>query len=310
MFCSKCGIQISEAEKFCPSCGTPAEAAPAPTQAQPQTQPETIAPEVQPVQQAAPVPALKKKKRHIGRWVTLTVLTVIVGTVLYLIGTIYWFPPKDLGVRYTQADIDSAFAKVRIERSFNGMTGKELEEYLDKHKNEKMSVDDDDLVYSDYRQDSFALTQEEATAFLNSIAPGAFWFRNIQVRVNDDGTVEASARFDFKRADEDLFGSVADKIPFPIPGGWVNTYASCILEIFDNKAPSSPDSSATIKVGLLTVPDNLLTPKNIDTVNDYATNIYKFVPDLVVNALYVDENGLIVFDGYYPHSVVATSKVK
>jgi hypothetical protein len=296
-FCQHCGIALDEGVKFCNSCGKAAEAKPY----------DAVRPHV-PVPTAAPLP--QKKKRHIGRWVMLSVLTVIVGTVLYLVGTIFWFGPKDLGVRYTQADIDSAFAKVGIERSFNGMTGKELEEYLDKHKNEKMGVDDDDLVYSDYRQDSFALTQEEATAFLNSIAPGAFWFRNIQVRVNDDGTVEASARFDFKRADEDLFGGVADKIPFPIPGGWVNTYAKCTLVLVDNKAPSSPDSSATIQVGFLTVPDNLLTPKNIDTVNDYATNIYKFVPDLVVNALYVDENGLIVFDGYYPHSVVATSKVK
>jgi len=261
-------------------------------------------------QQSAPAtmqptgPVSGKKKSRVGLGMALVILIVITFVIVSLgLGCL---GPKNLGVHYTQADIDSVMEKTDISRSLDGMTGKELDKYLAKNK-KKLDVNDYDFDFSDYRRDQVTLTQEEASAFLDNIAPGMFWFSDVQVRVNEDGTMAGSSRFAFERADQELFGGIADQLPFPVPGA-VNIYAEGHFSIHNNKISATPSPGVAPKVGPISIPEEYLTPETVDVVGDYTSLVYTCIPDLIIYDLYVDNNGMIVFDGIYPHTVTVTKK--
>ena len=129
MFCENCGTEINPGNAFCQECGTrvenseegnsvdtsreqvPLQAVPIIAAAQPFAQtPMTGAPVIAPV---VP-PLMPKKKRHIGRWIFLFILVLFVGAGLFMYGSIAWFGPKDLGIRYTQKDYNNTIQKLGI----------------------------------------------------------------------------------------------------------------------------------------------------------------------------------------------------
>jgi hypothetical protein len=134
VFCPSCGTEVAEGGQFCPSCGVQVAAG------------ETVQPPVQPVQpvytpppavapvatapvaaQYAPPAAVQpppKKKR--GCMIALIVLGVLlfccVGTAAAaFFGLKSVGKPRDLGVKYTEADYQSATAKLGIDVSQTGL---------------------------------------------------------------------------------------------------------------------------------------------------------------------------------------------
>ena len=86
MNCKKCGTEIAENEKFCPNCGTAAEAASAPESVSAPTPEPVSAPTEPPVSPEQPP---KKKKKT---WkIVLIVILVVVLLVLILCGVCFGF---------------------------------------------------------------------------------------------------------------------------------------------------------------------------------------------------------------------------
>jgi hypothetical protein len=185
MFCRNCSGSIPDGTVFCPECG----------QKQPQVS-DSTAPPAQPYQQPsgrviaqppqAPAhqayPAAKPKKKHGCLTAFLIVLAVIVigGAAVYLL-----LPglsrPVDLGIRSSREAYDSAMEKLEITKDKSPVSG---------------TADDYTITYGAPHDVDTSLTSEELTSFFNENRPPYYAVQNVQVRVNDDGSVEASATLD------------------------------------------------------------------------------------------------------------------
>jgi hypothetical protein len=115
------------------------------------------------------------------------ILSVVLGVIaLIIIGAIVAVTtPKDLGVKYTKADLDSVNNKL-------GITYGSLSASTDPHSsitiNGKKAIDQH-------------ITESEMTALLNQ--PSKQWknypISNIQMKINDDGSVEMTGKIMAKR---------------------------------------------------------------------------------------------------------------
>ncbi len=289
---------MSENAKFCNECGAVANPNAAVVQAPQQTP-------VPPIQ-----PSIKKKK-HTGRWVTLAILLLIVCGVLWFVGTITGnilgiipIKPKDLGVRYTAADYASAIQKTGIAVTYNGKTGQDLEQYKKTLGNKSLNINDYNWQFTDFQPKSFTLTPAEATALLNEVAPGVFWFKNIQVNVLPDGTMAGSSTVNVAKLKKELLSDVASQIPIPLPDS-VNIYSKGNLSIHSNVLTASPQEATIGSIGL---PKQYMTPQTAATASPYLQRIYTVIPGLQINDLKANANGTIQFDGVIPQKVTVTDK--
>ena len=210
--------------------------------------------------------------------------------------------PKDLGVTYTKEDYYSALEKTGLEIEYEGMTGEELEAY--KEDPEKKSIDDYNFEFSDYERKQFALSAEESTALLNEIAPGFWWFDDLQVKVSPDGTMEGSSKADIKKLKEDLYADVAGDVPIPLPNT-LNIYSKGKLSITNNQINAEPES---FDLGPVQLPDKYMEPASVEVMEDYFSRMYTVVPGLEIHSLSSNENGEFVFDGTIPQKVSVTKK--
>ena len=245
-----------------------------------------------------------KKKRHIARWIILTVLVIIIGVVAWFFASLMLFKPKDLGVDYTKADYSSALAKTGVDVNFNNMSGEELENYKESLEGKKLDINDYNWEFSQYEERTFTLTPSEATALLNEIAPAFWWFDDLQVNVLPDGTMEGSSRADVARLKTDLFSDVANKIPIPLPDK-VNIYSKGKISISNNVLTASPED---FKVGSTSLPDKYMTDENVKIITPYFERIYTVVPGLEIKSLKSDSDGNFVFDGKIPQKIKITEK--
>lgn len=143
----------------------------------------------------------KKKKGGVGKFISR--FFMVLGVIL-LIGVLYagWLgfvpglsnlmgshSPKDLGITYTQADLDSFHDKtdskvLNYENSPTNSLGKKT-------------------IFANVKTMNIDLTEEELTAKVNSYSEWVYMpVQNVQIRVNEDGSVEASANLSTERVDE------------------------------------------------------------------------------------------------------------
>jgi len=330
MNCTNCGASLKENTKFCEECGASVNPVTANT-TEPQNAPpvQPAAAYTPPVQQppqpayappqqayAQPVPPIYaapivKKKKHIGRWITLAVLLVIVCVVVWIFGSftgnifgLIQVKPKDLGVKYTQTDYNSAMSKIGTQITYDGKTGTELEQYKKTNGNKDLNINDYNFVFSDYQPKSFELTPAEATALLNGIAPGLFWFDNVQVNVLPDGTMEGSSTANVAKLKGELFSDVSSQIPIPLPNT-LNIYSKGNLSITNNKISATPQD---VQLGAVALPSQYMTADSVNTISGYINRIYTVVPGLQINSLKANSNGNIQFDGVIPQQVTVTKK--
>jgi len=234
---------------------------------------------------------------------------ILVAAVVLIFLSVFWvyasfslLGPKDLGVRYTHEDYVSALEKTGIQVEYEGLTGEALEEY--KKNAEKKSIHDYNFEFSEYEQKEFTLTNEEATALLNELAPGFWWFDNLQVKVMPDGTMEGSSTADIKRLKTDLYSDVADDVPLPLPDT-LNIYSKGTISIKNDQLRGDPES---FNLGAVSLPDKYLEEESVDTMEEYFPRIYTVVPGLEINSLTSNSEGEFVFDGVIPQKVSVTAK--
>ncbi|WP_242492653.1 hypothetical protein [Methanolobus psychrotolerans] len=232
----------------------------------------------------------------------LAVFVLILASVSWVYASFSLLGPKDLGVDYTHEDYLSALEKTGMQIEYEGMTGAELEEY--KKDAEKKSINDYDFEFSDYQRKEFTLTAEESTALLNEIAPGFWWFDNLQVKVLPDGTMEGSSTADIKRLKTDLYSDVADDVPLPLPDS-LNIYSKGRISVTNNQLSGDPEK---FSLGAVSLPDKYLEDESVSVMEDYFPRIYTVVPGLEITSLTSNSDGEFVFDGVIPQKVSVTKK--
>jgi len=182
--------------------------------------------------------------------------------------------------------------KPGIQIEYEGLTGEELEKYKEEEiKNgKKKSIHDYNFEFSEYERKEFTLTNQEATALLNELAPGFWWFGNLQVKVLPDGTMEGSSTADIKRLKTDLYSDVADDVPIPLPDN-LNIYSKGRVSIINNQLNGDPE---TFNLGAVSLPDKYMEDESVSVMEEYFPRIYTVVPGLEITSLTSNSNGEFV----------------
>jgi uncharacterized Zn finger protein (UPF0148 family) len=200
MFCIKCGQSIPDGTVFCPNCGqqqtgTSGSAAPqAYTYQQPAAQ--VMSPPPQPQAYQAYPAAKPKKKRGCLTAFLIVLAVVIIGAA----GVYFLLPgmskPVDLGIRSSREAYESALKKLAIIKDKSPAKG---------------AADDYSIIYGEPHDVDTSLTSEELTSFFNENRPPYYAVKNVQVRINDDGSIEASATLDTSYVFNEMLGSQYSK---------------------------------------------------------------------------------------------------
>lgn len=120
--------------------------------------------------------APKKRHRFLkGLLIFIITIVVILGALGFFIPGLLW--AKDLGVKYSQADYESAIQKIEYIKD-PAPTGESADEYV--------------YTYGALKNISTEFTSAEITAFVNTNRPSYYAVKNAQVKINSDGSVEAS----------------------------------------------------------------------------------------------------------------------
>ncbi|TGC09164.1 hypothetical protein [Methanolobus halotolerans] len=242
------------------------------------------------------------EKKVNSKFILLAVLLLVLGGVFWVYASFSLFGPKDLGVEYTHEDYLSALEKTGIQIEYEGMTGEQLEEY--KKNAEKKSIHDYNFEFSEYERKEFTLTAAESTALLNEIAPGFWWFDNLQVKVSPDGTMEGSSTADIKRLKTDLYSDIAGDVPIPLPDS-LNIYSKGQISVTNNQLSGDPK---TFYLGAIPLSDKYMEEESVNTMEEYFPRIYTVIPGLEITSLTSNSNGEFVFDGVVPQKVSVTEK--
>jgi len=335
MFCQNCGVEVTPGSAFCQNCGIKSETGTgSPSQPAYQNQqtpiPPPPAPPIynqpsisnQPPQaNIPPSPIIKQKKRHLGMWIFLSVLVLATAGVILTVGPAIWFGPKDLGIRYTQKDFNRVMKDVgvSIKADFGDGTKYDNTEILNGSetatgyisesgkkavKIKKLDYKNYNWEFSNYQKKTVRVTQEEATAVLNEIAPPYFWLTDTQVKIEPDKSIKFSSALNIRNIIRDIFHSLADKIPIKLPEK-LNIYLEGKFSIKNNTIGSPPTKATS---SIYTVPEKYLTDKNIATFVSYFTDLFNELDlKIDVESLTI-ENGEFVFVGTVPTEVKVTPK--
>lgn len=324
MFCKNCGSQIPDNALFCVQCGTASAAAaadaaaaaaavspampaapaalsavPAPASPVTYAQPLSYAPPAVPVHPVQP-----KKKKKAGCLIAIIILLVILAVIGFFSASLFGlFGPKDLGMDYTESDYQSALGKIGTDITFDGKSGEELRAYTlqVKKAGTKLEVGDYTWEHSDFQEKSFELTPAEATALLNEIAPGFYWFENQQIKIGSGGQVEASGTLLLNKALNDFYPELKSKVPFEIFPR-VNLYAKGGISITENKLSLNTEA-------FLTGPIQGISPAMLDENAAYFEVLYTSVPGLIIHKLEVTDSGNFAVDALIPQKTVITKKL-
>lgn len=318
MNCTSCGREIESNVRYCPHCGAPApEAASAGTSsadasrntvplsaAEPKDVPASrAAPANDPAAQGRATPPAPKRRRRTGCLVFVILALAILAGIGYLAASTFGLlAPPSLGVTYTEADYQSAMTKIGTVVTFEGKSGAALRTYTQdlKKSGTKLNVNDYTWQHSDYQERSFELTSAEATALVNEIAPGFYWFENQQIKAGNNGQVAASGTLLLGKAMDELFPSYKDKLPFPILPK-VNLSAAGGISITENKLTLR---ASEFKTG----PIPGITPQMLNDNASLAESLYKSVPGLVIHKLEITSAGKIAVSAKIPQKTVISKK--
>lgn len=249
------------------------------------------------------VVSIKQKPKKKGLIITLSVIFILVLVGGYFVlKTLGVFPPKDIGISYTEKDFASVVEKTGINISVDGKSNEQTRDFLKDAKNngEKHYLKDYDIVYSDFERKEFVLNSQEATAFINEVSPSLYCISNQQVKINKDGTVESSGTLHLKKAIEDFYPEMKESINFPLPDK-VNLYIKSKIEIKDNSLSLDPEifEAGSIKA---------VTPKMVKDNANFAEAIYKSMPGVMIYSFEVTDNGELAIDAQIPQKIIITKK--
>jgi hypothetical protein len=284
MICQNCGNSNEDGSSFCVKCGVKLVI---PDATSPLIQQTPVEP--QPLYQSSQIAIPIKKKKYIGLWILLAVVLLIGGALIYFFGSLSWFPPKDLGVKYTKVDYESFVRKVGLENIRISANGK---------------IDDNNYNYvlSGSKKVNAEITQEELTAYVNEGIPSNLALDKVQIRINKDGSLEGSGvvNFDYIKSLAVKNNASVDflKIPIPLPEK-ANIYIKINASMTDNV----PDITLCEGyLGTISV-KSMISKENISMAEQALTTLLNNAnPTLKINSIKFADGKAIV-DGQMPEKI-------
>lgn len=242
----------------------------------------------------------KKIKKSLlkGFLITVSILVLVVVGLGFTFPGLIW--TRSLGVTYTQTDYNSIMDKLNYTKD-DAPTGDSKDLY--------------NYIYGPANSVDTEFTSEELTAFFNENRPSYYPLKNVQVKINDDGTIEVSAAANVDYFLNDVLGGkytraqIENEIPtLGILPDNVNIYVKFTGSVTQNisyinvKAltvqgvaiPESYFSTATAANLISTGVNEFITKSNTETGSSY-------------ESIYV-ENGVVKFKGSIPSSLERVAK--
>lgn len=242
----------------------------------------------------------KKIKKNIlkGFLITISMIVVTVVGLGFAFPGLIW--TRSLGVTYTQTDYNSIMDKLNYTKD-DVPTGDSKDLY--------------NYIYGPANSVDTEFTSEELTAFFNDNRPSYYPLKNVQVKINDDGTIELSAAANVDYFLNDVLGGkytraqIENEIPtIGILPDNVNIYVKFTGSVTQNisyinvKAltvqgvaiSESYFSTATAANLISTGVNDFITKSNTETGSSY-------------ESIYV-ENGVIKFKGSISSSLERVAK--
>ena len=303
MICKKCGTQNDDNIKFCQNCGEPVEAEQPVQQQQPPQPQQPPQQQYQHTQQQYQYqqnprymqPMMKPKKKGKGCLIALIIFVVIIGVI---IGSLFiflpgLFKPKDLGVKTTKDAYESALSKLKYNKDDAPSTGE---------------ADDYTYEYGSTNYVDTALTSEELTSFFNYNRPDYYAIKDLQIRINDDNTIEVAGALNKTYILESILEGeyteeeIKEELPMLnlIPGS-INFYVNIEGEISDNEATKFDIND--VEIMGIGIPDSIYDTSEaqytlIDIINE---SIAKVVQKTGTSYdLIKVEDGELIFQGDMP----------
>ena len=185
MFCNNCGQKIEAGTDFCPNCGQKqTETAGVTAPQSPEFEVPSAAvinpqPQVQPY---GAYPVATPRRRH-G---CLTAFIIFIIVLLLAAAAVYFFvpglhKPNDLGIKSSGEAYTRAMNKLGVTKDKSPTSG---------------TADSYTITYGAPHAVTTGLTSEEITSFLSENRPPYYAVKNVQVRINNDGTIEAAGNLD------------------------------------------------------------------------------------------------------------------
>ncbi|MBU1117749.1 hypothetical protein KKD37_02175 [Patescibacteria group bacterium] len=218
------------------------------------------------------------------------ILSTIISALLFM----YLFSgkPRDLGVKFTPADYQTADEKFGVEIGTI----------------ESAASVKDSLVYSGKKDINLALNSSQITAY----AAAETWkyspISDLQIKINPDGTGEVSGRLNV----ENVLSYVSLVTPidevqkainkFKIPATPI-FYTKGTVSVTDNKVNFSLQS---FEVAHIPVPQNYVS-ENTGALNNFVTDRLNSIPDLYIRSLTLD-NAQANIDATIPEKVLKVEK--
>ena len=231
----------------------------------------------------------KYEKNHHGMIVCVLFLFLIpVGAYLYIFSS----PPRDLGVKYSEADRIAAYTN-------NGV----ISESITPSAENKSGI-----TYEGKKDVKTSFTSAEITALNNSVKWINYPVSSLQIKINSDGTGEASGTLDVRKILSWVsFTHSVDQIESKIQeyniGFTPSFYLKGGVKVINNKVSLTPQ---TIEVGRVTIPKNIVS-ENIPAVEKFVEDRISSVPNLKVNSLNLD-GGKVNFDATVPEKELTVQK--
>lgn len=212
----------------------------------------------------------------------LIALLIVVPVLLFQ----YFFNsgPRDLGVKYTEADRATAYAN-------NGVESLVIT---------PAPNDTKGIKYEGKKDIKTSFTSAEITALNNSVKWINYPVSNVQIKINPDGTGEASGVLDVKKilkwiAFTHPVAEIESKVNEYKIGFNPSFYLKGGVTVVNNKVTLTPQ---TIEVGRITIPENLVA-QNKNNVQNFIEDRINYVPNFYVKSLNLD-GGKVNLDATVP----------
>ncbi len=225
-----------------------------------------------------------------GFFFALIVIVLIVPVIIFkffLMGS-----PRDLGVKYTQADYTKTHQEIGTEVIPISAT----------------TTIKDTLQFSGKKESKVSLNSSEVTAYLNADKYVYAPLSNVQIKINPDGTGEASGILNIKNfiTYVSLTTPTAD-VQKAIEKFHINAnptfYAKGTLVVTNNQVNFNIFS---LEIGRILVPQKYVG-ENIGALNDYATKKLNSIPNLQVRSLTLTDSK-VNLDATVPEKVMKVEK--
>lgn len=220
----------------------------------------------------------------------IIVIVIIVPLALFMFITSGG--PRDLGVKYTQADYTQTHQKIGTE-VVTASTSASVK---------------DSLQFSGKKESKVSLNSSEITAYLNADKYVYAPITNVQIKINPDGTGEASGILNIKNFITYVsLTTPTEDVQKAIDKFHINAnppfYAKGTLVVTNNQVNFNIQH---LEVGRIPVPQNYVT-ENQGALNDYATKKLNSIPNLQVRSLTLTD-GKANLDATVPEKVVKLEK--